>query len=96
MLKKFAQQGPKRVTVVCPGFATDNLETLEEIAIRNRADFLAHGGETFDYIPALNASEQHVTILTDLVVRESQGWPQASSADASASNERARRAGAAR
>lgn len=95
LLKKFAQQGPRRVTVVCPGFATDNLETLEEIAIRNRADFLAHGGEAFDYIPALNASAQHVNMLADLVVRESQGWPQFSSADASASSARARRAGAA-
>lgn len=96
LLKKFAQQGPKRVTVVCPGFATDNLETLEEIAIRNRADFLAQGGAAFDYIPALNASAQHVNMLTELVVRNAPGWLQSSTANNSATNERARRAGAPR
>lgn len=96
LLKKFAQQGPSRVTVVCPGFATDNLETLEEIAIRNRADFLAHGGAAFDYIPALNASAPHVDMLAELVVRTAQGWPPSSAANDPATHERARRAGAAR
>lgn len=96
VLKKYAQQGPKRVTVVCPGFSTDNLETLEEIAIRNRADFLAHGGEAFDYIPALNSSPAHVDLLTDLVMRNAQGWPLSTASGDPASNERARRAGAAR
>lgn len=98
LLMQFARQGPKRLTVVCPGFATDNLETLEEIAIRNRADFLAQGGESFDYIPALNASEAHVALLTGLVARHAQGWqesPGAAGGDAE-TNERARRAGATR
>ena len=52
---------------MCPGFATDCLETLEEIAIRNRALFMANGGELYDYIPALNASDAHAALLADLI-----------------------------
>lgn len=97
-LKKFAATGPRRITIVCPGFPTDNLETLEENAIRNRADFLAAGGAAFDYIAALNASDAHAAFLADLVARHAQGWPETSGglvvdADTQA---RARRAGAVR
>jgi len=97
-LKQFASNGPRRVTIVCPGFPTDNLETLEENAIRNRADFLAAGGEAFDYIPALNASEAHAALLADLVARHAQGWPETSGGQVMDANtqERARRAGAVR
>lgn len=82
-----AREGRRRITVVCPGFATDCLETLEEIAIRNREAFLAAGGEYYDYVPALNASESHVQSLADLVVRHAGGWPE-SAADQPASEER--------
>ncbi len=68
-LVEYAKQGPKRLTVVCPAFATDCLETLEEIAIRNRADFLAAGGESFDYVPCLNARPSHVEMFAQLVKR---------------------------
>jgi ferrochelatase len=68
-LADYAQRGPKRLTVLCPGFATDCLETLEEIAIRNRATFLAAGGESFDYIPCLNARPSHVEMFTQLINR---------------------------
>ena len=78
-LLELARTGPKRITVVCPGFATDCLETLEEIALRNRQLFLEAGGEVYDYVPALNASESHVSALTHLIERNLQGWggPQA-------------------
>ena len=66
-LRAYAKRGPKRLTAICPGFATDCLETLEEIALRNRADFLAGGGESFDYVPALNARLSHVEALADLL-----------------------------
>ncbi len=75
LLIQYAKSGRSRVSVICPGFAVDCLETLEEIAIRNRNTFLAHGGEVYDYIPALNASNAHVAVLSDLVVRHTQGWP---------------------
>jgi ferrochelatase len=97
-LVQLAQHGGKRVTVVCPGFATDCLETLEEIAIRNRATFLRHGGEDYDYVPALNASDAHAAFLADLIARHAADWPHASAAvDARAeTRERALRQGAAR
>lgn len=98
-LLEFAKNGPKRVTVVCPGFATDCLETLEEIALRNRETFLAAGGEAYDYVPALNAESSHVATLANLVIRHAQGWPETSSAtrdDAEAARQRALRAGASR
>ncbi len=74
LLLTYAKQGPKRVTVVCPGFATDCLETLEEIAIRNRESFLAHGGEFFEYVPALNATELQIALMMTLIERHTAGW----------------------
>jgi ferrochelatase len=68
-LAEYAKRGPKKLTVLCPAFATDCLETLEEIALRNRADFLAAGGETFEYVPCLNAQPSHVHALSQLLLR---------------------------
>jgi protoporphyrin/coproporphyrin ferrochelatase len=70
VLKDYAKQGPKRLTVLCPGFAVDCLETLEEIALRNRAAFLTAGGEQFDYVSALNVRPSHVEALASLVLRQ--------------------------
>ena len=66
-LQELAQAGVKRVQVVCPGFAVDCLETLEEIEIRNRERFVAAGGKKLEYIPALNDSEQHADLLLELI-----------------------------
>lgn len=66
-LQKLAESGVKHVQVVCPGFAVDCLETLEEIALQNRERFVATGGEKLEYIPALNDSEQHADLLLELV-----------------------------
>ena len=74
LLVQYAKGKHRRISVICPGFATDCLETLEEIAIRNRALFLESGGEAYDYIPALNATDPHVATLADLIVRNAQGW----------------------
>jgi protoporphyrin/coproporphyrin ferrochelatase len=74
VLARLPREGIKRVQVLCPGFAVDCLETLEEIAIRNREHFLAAGGQQFEYIPALNAGDDHVSALTDLILRNGQGW----------------------
>ena len=62
-------QGIKHIDVVCPGFAVDCLETLEEIAMENKAVFLAAGGETYRYIPALNDSVIHAASLVNLIKR---------------------------
>jgi ferrochelatase len=76
MLQEYARTGPKQVTVVCPGFATDCLETLEEIGMQNREMYLAQGGEAFDYVPCLNAGPAHVDVLEQVVLQHSQGWPE--------------------
>jgi len=66
-LQELARSGVKHVQVICPGFAVDCLETLEEIAIQNREIFEAAGGQKLEYIPALNDSQEHVNLLLDLL-----------------------------
>lgn len=68
-LKQLAAQGVRHVQVVCPGFAVDCLETLEEIVMQNHENFIAAGGERLEYIPALNDSDGHVEALR-LVILE--------------------------
>ncbi len=67
-LQAFARTGVAAVDVLCPGFAVDCLETLEEIGMLNRRLFLAAGGRRFRYIPALNAGTAHADLLARLVV----------------------------
>lgn len=67
-------QGVKRVAVIAPGFTADCLETLEELAIRGREQFLEAGGEHFAYIPCLNDSAHGIALLRHLVARELAGW----------------------
>lgn len=67
ILAKFPKNGVKQIDIICPGFATDCLETLEEIAIRNKHLFLKAGGEVFNYIPCLNASDQHIEMMAELI-----------------------------
>jgi ferrochelatase len=73
-LAQLARGGARHVQVMCPGFAVDCLETLEEIAIRGREQFIAAGGLRLDYIPALNDSAAHVRALRSLIERHTQGW----------------------
>lgn len=68
-LRELPKKGIKQVSVVCPGFAVDCLETLEEIAQQNREIFLQAGGEEFTYIPALNDSVAQVDILKKLIMQ---------------------------
>ncbi|MGH8530424.1 MAG: ferrochelatase [Nevskiales bacterium] len=69
-----ARQGVQTLDVICPGFAADCLETLEEIAQQNRAIFRAAGGEELRYIPALNAGPEHIAALAGLIRRHTQSW----------------------
>lgn len=75
-VEALARSGVRRLDVVCPGFAVDCLETLEEIAMQNRDAFLAAGGERLAYVPALNASPGHADALAALARRHGQGWPE--------------------
>jgi ferrochelatase len=74
MAEQLARQDVATLDVLCPGFAVDCLETLEEIAMRYRALFLTNGGRQFRYIPALNATRAHATALADFAVRQLAGW----------------------
>jgi len=67
-LKTWGQGGVKSVDVICPGFAADCLETLEEIGSENRDYFLSAGGEQYRYIPALNDSAAHIEALKQIVL----------------------------
>lgn len=71
------EDGVKHVDVICPGFAADCLETLEEIAEENSEYFEANGGEHLSYIAALNDRPDHVEALARLILRHAQGWPEA-------------------
>ncbi len=66
-LKQWGAAGVKKVHVICPGFPTDCLETLEEIAVENRDCFLTAGGGYYSYIPALNSSPEHVRVLAEII-----------------------------
>ncbi len=70
-LRKWGSEGLRKVHVLCPGFAADCLETLEEIAHENRERFQQAGGGEYHYIPALNDSPPHISALTDLILRHS-------------------------
>ncbi|MBT8082294.1 MAG: ferrochelatase [Gammaproteobacteria bacterium] len=74
-VRQLGERGVGRLDVICPGFSTDCLETLEEIAMQNAEFFTEAGGGTLSYIPALNTRDDHVTALTRLVERHTRGWP---------------------
>ncbi|MEB8020063.1 ferrochelatase [Raoultella ornithinolytica] len=65
-LKMLGEKGVKHIQVICPGFAADCLETLEEIAVQNREVFLEAGGQKYEYIQALNADRAHIEMMVNL------------------------------
>ncbi len=73
-LVAMAQAGLKRVDLICPGFSSDCLETLEEISQEAREAFLAAGGETFHYIPCLNDRPDGINAQCQVVIRHHTGW----------------------
>lgn len=73
-MMQLPKTGIKSVQVICPGFSSDCLETLEEIAVQNREFFIEAGGESFHYIPALNTRSQHIQFLHTLIADNLRGW----------------------
>ncbi len=73
-LEALGKSGTQRVDVICPGFAADCLETLEEIAVECRGAFLTSGGQEFHYIPCLNERPDWIRALTDIALNNIQGW----------------------
>jgi ferrochelatase len=76
--------GVKRVDVICPGFTSDCLETLEEISMEARAAFLLAGGKTFHYIPCLNDDPEWITALCNVSEQHLGGWNTQDEPDAAA------------
>ncbi|MFM2343478.1 MAG: hypothetical protein RLZZ210_86 [Pseudomonadota bacterium] len=80
-LEKLAEAKVKRVDILCPGFSSDCLETLEEIAIEAKATFISNGGKQFEYIPCLNDSVYGMEALYKILDDNMQGIKFASVSD---------------
>jgi ferrochelatase len=97
-LEELGRAGAGRVDVICPGFVSDCLETLEEIAIEVRDTFITAGGKKFTYIPCLNERDDWLYALEEIVVTNLQGMLRApaTAADLALQNQRALALGAPR
>lgn len=68
-LDELPAKGKKNILVICPGFASDCVETLEEINIQGKDSFMQKGGKNFDLIPCLNDREDHINLFKSLIER---------------------------
>ena len=68
-LEKLPNEGYKNILVICPGFASDCVETLEEISIQGKDSFISNGGENFELIPCLNDTSDHIDLFENLIKR---------------------------
>ena len=101
-VQQLAREGVRRIDVMCPGFTSDCLETLEEINMEVRRDFEANGGREYHYIPCLNDNPVWITGLAEIAEQHLIGWPTMMSPsqregqrkDAEAAREHAARLGA--
>ena len=73
-LKALPEQGVKSVQVVCPGFSSDCLETIEEIGEENRDYFMEAGGIRYEYIEALNSTPEHIDMLFSIIISNIHDW----------------------
>ena len=67
-LENLPIDGKKNLLVICPGFSSDCVETLEEISIQGKESFMKHGGKNFDTIPCLNDNDDHIALIKHLVL----------------------------
>ncbi len=81
LLAQLGKQKVGRVDVICPGFVSDCLETLEEIALEGKTIFVQAGGGEFNFIPCLNERDDWIQTLTDIVLNHLLGWTVASSGE---------------
>lgn len=73
-IEDLAHKGIKRIAIVSPAFVSECIETLEEIAMEARDEFLENGGEEYTYIPCLNDTAPHIDYLSGLIEKELSGW----------------------
>ena len=69
-LESAATQNIQKISVICPGFSVDCLETIEEIDKENRENFLTNGGQSYQYIPALNVEHAHIEMMGKLILEK--------------------------
>ena len=69
-LESAATQNIQKIAVICPGFSVDCLETIEEIDKENRENFLTNGGQSYQYIPALNSEHTHIDMMGKLILEK--------------------------
>lgn len=74
VIDRLAAEGVKRLAIAAPGFISDCVETLEELALRAKERFLAAGGETFDLLPCLNDTDEAIAMIEAIARRETAGW----------------------
>ncbi|NRA53359.1 MAG: ferrochelatase [Gammaproteobacteria bacterium] len=75
VLRNLPDAGVNNIDIICPAFAVDCLETLEETAVENKEIYQHAGGQGYTYVPALNDQENHVAILKQLIDQQMLGWP---------------------
>lgn len=68
LLENWGKSGVQSVQIMSPAFSADCLETLEELAVENRDNFLQAGGKSYDYIPALNTQDDHIAMMAKIVL----------------------------
>ena len=66
-LEELPNKGKKNVLMICPGFSSDCVETLEEIAIQGKESFLENGGENYDVVPCLNDNDDHIKMMEHII-----------------------------
>ena len=75
-LEELPAKGIKKIHIISPGFSSDCLETLEELGVENKDNFLKAGGNEYYYIKCLNDNSNHLKMLSDLILNHIQGWPE--------------------
>ena len=74
VLENLAKEGVDSVDIFCPGFLCDCLETLEEINMQSRENYISSGGKFFNYIPALNDSDENIKSMENIILKEIMDW----------------------
>ena len=69
-IEKLPEEGKKNILVICPGFSSDCVETLEEISIQAKVSFMKAGGANFEMVPCLNDSDKHIELLKYLIMKK--------------------------
>jgi len=91
-LAELGKQGIEQIDIMCPGFPADCLETLEEIAMEGKTEFIQAGGKDYRYIPCLNERDDWIHALANLSAKHLQGWPTLTPLDHAALEASAQRA----